>query len=233
MRTVTRIALATPHPRHDRLETRLRDVHGFDVLRLRRREQLQPQALAEFGPSHAFFPHWSWKIPAEVHERFECVIFHMTDLPYGRGGSPLQNLIVRGVENTQLTALRCVEQLDAGPVYLKRPLSTLGSAEEVLLRAADLIEQMIVEIAGRRPQPVPQAGEPVLFERRTPAQGDLSRAASLRDVHDLVRMLDAEGYPPAFIDIGALRLEFSRASLRPGHVAADVRITVRDGKERA
>ncbi len=27
--------------------------------------------------------------------KFECVCFHMTDVPYGRGGSPLQNLIIR------------------------------------------------------------------------------------------------------------------------------------------
>lgn len=226
-----RIALATPHPRHDRLESRLREVHGFEVLRLRRPEDLHPQALAEFGPGHVFLPHWSWKIPATVYDAYECVVFHMTDLPFGRGGSPLQNLIVRGIESTQLTALRCVEQLDAGPVYLKRPLSTLGSAEEVFLRAAALIEPMIVEIATRRPEPVAQSGEAVMFARRTPAQGDLSQAGSLSQVHDLIRMLDADGYPPAFIDIGALRLEFSRASLRPGHVDADVRITFRGGKE--
>jgi methionyl-tRNA formyltransferase len=166
-----------------------------------------------------------------VYDVFECIVFHMTDLPFGRGGSPLQNLIVRGIEITQLTALRCVERLDAGPVYLKRPLSTLGSAEEVLLRAAALIEEMIVEIADRAPQPLPQTGETVVFERRTPAQGDLSGAKSLTQVHDLIRMLDADGYPPAFIDIGSLRLEFSHASLRAGHVEAHVRITVRNGTE--
>lgn len=226
-----RIALATPHARYDAIEARLREGHRFDVLRLRRRDELDPAALTAFAPSHVFFPHWSWKIPATVYDKFECVVFHMTDLPYGRGGSPLQNLVVRGIENTRLTALRCVEQLDAGPVYLKRPLSTLGSAEEVFLRAAALMEQMIVEIAERRLQPRPQAGEAVIFERRGPAQGDLSQAGSLNEAHDLIRMLDADGYPPAFIDIGALRLEFSRASLRPGHVAADVRITLRGGKE--
>jgi methionyl-tRNA formyltransferase len=103
------IVLATPHPRHDQLEARLRQRHGFDVLRIRLREDLVAQTLAAHGPSHVFFPHWSWKIPATVHRGFECVIFHMTDLPFGRGGSPLQNLIVRGIERTQLTALRCVE----------------------------------------------------------------------------------------------------------------------------
>ena len=44
----------------------------------------------------------------------------MTDLPYGRGGSPLQNLIINGHKETMMSALRCVQELDAGPIYLKK-----------------------------------------------------------------------------------------------------------------
>ena len=55
----------------------------------------------------------------------------MTDLPFGRGGSPLQNLITRGISKTKISALRCNEEIDAGPIYLKRPLSLHGSAEEI------------------------------------------------------------------------------------------------------
>ena len=58
----------------------------------------------------------------EIIKRFECVCFHMADVPYGRGGSPLQNLIARGHRETKLTALRMVEDFDAGPVYSKMPL---------------------------------------------------------------------------------------------------------------
>lgn len=226
MTAAPRIVLATPHARYDALEDALRRVHGFEVLRLREREALQEVAISAFRPSHVFFPHWSWKIPSAVFERFECVIFHMTDLPFGRGGSPLQNLVTRGIEVTQLTALRCVAELDAGPIYLKRPLSTLGTAEEVFLRAATLMERMIPEIVRQRLQPAPQAGEAVAFKRRTPANSNLAVAADLTQVHDMIRMLDAEGYPPAFLNLGRLHLEFSRASRRHDQVVADVRITL-------
>ena len=37
-------------------------------------------------------------------------------------------------------------------------------------------------------------------------------------------MLDAEGYPLAFLDYGGLRFEFSRATLRTGRIVADVTI---------
>jgi methionyl-tRNA formyltransferase len=223
-----RVVVATPHDRFDAVERRLREEAGLEVVRLRAREALDASALARIGPSYVFFPHWSWKIPAEVYDRFECVIFHMTDVPYGRGGSPLQNLIVRGHESTMLSALRCVAEMDAGPVYLKRPLSLLGTAEEILMRAGDLIGEMIVEIATTGPAPVAQSGEVVAFRRRTPADGALDDVATLAQAYDLIRMLDADGYPRAFADVGPFRLEFDRASLRLGEILADVRIRLRE-----
>ena len=71
--------------------------------------------LAKNRPRYIFFPHWSWMVPRAVWEKHECVCFHMTDVPYGRGGSPLQNLILKGHTKTKITALRMVGELDAGP----------------------------------------------------------------------------------------------------------------------
>lgn len=231
MTSPARIALATPHPRYDALERALRAIHGFEVLRIRTPDELDLEALERFAPNHVFFPHWSSKIPADVFERFESIIFHMTDVPFGRGGSPLQNLVTRGIETTRLSALRCVAELDAGPVYLKRDLSTLGTAEEVFLRAARLMETMIVDIVMQRIEPAPQSGETTRFRRRVPADGDLRPATNLDVAHDLIRMLDGDGYPPAFLEAGSLRYEFTRASHRGGHLIADVRITSINAKE--
>lgn len=227
MNPSTRIVIATPHQRYDALERCLRDNLALEVFRIRSREELALEALRNLDPDYVFFPHWSWKIPSGIMEQFECVVFHMTDLPFGRGGSPLQNLVMRGIESTQLSALRCEDEIDAGPIYLKRSLSTLGTAEEVFLRAALLMEEMIMEIVTERPQPAPQSGAPTGFERRRPEQGSLEQARTLSEVHDLIRMLDAEEYPHAFLETENLRLTFTRSSLRPGHVTADVRIEIR------
>ncbi|MGA0899865.1 MAG: hypothetical protein ACO3SO_05635 [Luteolibacter sp.] len=82
-------------------------------------------ALLENGSTYRyiFFLHWSSKVTDDLIQTHECVCFHMTDVPYGRGGSPLQNLIARGHKDTMLTALKMTEEFDAGPVYKKRPLS--------------------------------------------------------------------------------------------------------------
>jgi methionyl-tRNA formyltransferase len=48
---------------------------------------------------------------------------------------------------------------------------------------------------------------------------------NLEALYDFIRMLDAEGYPKAFIVWHGFRLEFSRAALYNGRVEADVTIT--------
>lgn len=199
----------------------------YGVYRLRSQSELTVENLSRINPQFVFFPHWSWLIPEQIYLQFECVIFHMTDLPYGRGGSPLQNLIVRGHRETMLSALRCVKELDGGPIYMKRPLSIVGTAEEILTRASTLIGDMIDVIVKERPTPVAQVGEVVEFKRRKPSDGDIVSLNELGDVYNYIRMLDADGYPPAFLQTAGLHLEFSQAKLGEDFVEAYVRIKKR------
>lgn len=206
---------------------------GRDFVLISSSKNLTVEYLLSINPEFIFFPHWSHRIDPSIYEQFECVIFHMTDLPYGRGGSPLQNLIARGIYETKISALRCVEEMDAGPIYLKKPFSLYGSAEEIFLRASAVIEDMIAEILEKRPEPMPQEGVPTVFKRRRPEEGNLAAAKSLEQAFDLIRMLDAEGYPNAFLNVGPFRIEFSRASMKTDQVLADVRIILADNaKER-
>ena len=99
-------------------------------------------------------------------DKYECVAFHMTDLPFGRGGSPLQNLILRGFKETVITAFRVTDEWDAGPIYLKRPLSLEGTAQEIFDRASRIIyNDMIPFILMNDIVPAPQTGEVVVFHR--------------------------------------------------------------------
>lgn len=186
------------------------------------KSSLTSDYLSELKPRYIFFPHWSHIIPSELYEHHECIIFHMTDLPFGRGGSPLQNLISRGIYETQISALRCVKELDAGPIYFKRPLSLHGTAQEIYMRASVIIEDMIISLIENSPVPQEQSGEPVVFKRRNKDEGNIDKLETLEKIHDFIRMLDADGYPSAFFETENLRFEFSRSSLREGFVLADV-----------
>ena len=191
---------------------------------LAQKEQLTVKWLKQIRPRFIFFLHWSWLVPERIFAHSECVCFHMTDVPYGRGGSPLQNLIARGRRQTMLSALRMVRELDAGPVYLKEPLSLEGNAEEIFIRANSLVGQMIRHIITKEPQPMEQKGKVVIFRRRTPAQSEIMKGGALQKLYDFIRMLDAQGYPRAFLRYKGFRFEFSRAGLYDGELRADVSI---------
>jgi len=219
--------LATSRDWNESLAKQLEEKTGHFFHLITQSEELTSERLHAISPRYVFFPHWSHIIPSEIHEVFECVIFHMTDLPYGRGGSPLQNLIQRGHKETKISALRCVNELDAGPIYLKRPLSLEGSASEIFHRAANIIEVMIEEIVDQEPAPRPQKGQPTVFRRRTPEQSNLLEAnlVTLRDFFDFIRMLDAPTYPLAFIEHEGFLLEFSHAQSL--NTAIEARVTIR------
>jgi len=194
------------------------------------KENFSPELVAEINPRYIFFLHWSWLVPTEIIDNYECVCFHMTDVPYGRGGSPLQNLIVRGHRETQLTALKMVHDFDAGPVYLKKSLSLEGGAEEIYIRATYLSAKMIKQIIEKQPHPVQQIGEVTIFKRRKPVASEIPTLNSLPGLHDFIRMLDADGYPKAFLYHNGFKYEFSRAVLYDGQIVADVKITpIEDG----
>lgn len=190
------------------------------------KEDLKEEVLRTIAPDKVFIPHWSYIIPSSVYDNFECIVFHMTDLPYGRGGSPLQNLIVRGQKETLVSALRVQKGIDEGPVYLKKPLSLDGTARDIFMRCATIIGEMIEEIIELQLQPLLQEGEPVLFKRRTPAESNISKLEDIQDVFDYIRMLDADGYPHAFLETEYLRFEFTSPTLKENQtLLANVRIT--------
>jgi methionyl-tRNA formyltransferase len=219
--------LATSRPWNEMLSKRLEAKTGRPFRLITRKEELTLDRLAQLNPRYIFFPHWSYIIPKEIFEAYECVVFHMTDLPYGRGGSPLQNLILRGHRETKISALHCVAELDAGPIYMKRPLTLEGSAFEIFHRAADVIEVMIEEIVHTEPYPKIQVGEPTIFRRRTPVQSDLNKAniPNLNAFHDFIRMLDAIGYQKAFLDLHGHRIELSLAQLDRGKLTGKFEIS--------
>ena len=95
-------------------------IEQNDVLILSEKEDLTLSVLSDFKPDFIFFPHWNWIVSAEIHKNYECVVFHTAPLPYGRGGSPIQNLILENFSSSPVCALKMTSELDAGPIYAKK-----------------------------------------------------------------------------------------------------------------
>ena len=80
----------------------------------------------------------SWNIK-NFYKIEEDVAFHMTDLSFGQDGSPLQNLVARGVYGTKISAIKVVGGSDACLIHLKKNSSPHGSVERIYRWDSDTI----------------------------------------------------------------------------------------------
>lgn len=196
-----------------------------DVLILREKEDLTLSTLSAFKPDFVFFPHWNWIVPAEIHENYECVIFHTAPLPYGRGGSPIQNLILEKFLSSPVCAIKMTSELDAGPIYAKKNISLDGSLTEIFERTNIVTNELIMEVISLVPKPTIQEGEVHIFKRLCENDNALPSGLCLRDIFDRIRMLDDPSYPNAFIVANDIRIDFISARLREDEIEAYCRIT--------
>jgi len=196
---------------------------GFKKYLITSPKKLTLKYLRKLNPDFIFFPHWSWMIPKKIYDKFECIVFHSANLPFGRGGSPIQNHIIRGIYDIKVCALKVVADVDAGPVYMRKPVNIkTGSAEEVLKKISAISFKMIDKIIKHKPTPKPQCGKIVIWKRRKPEESRIKDILSGRKLYDFIRMLDAESYPKAFVDWKGWRYEFSDAIINKGMVVAKV-----------
>lgn len=190
------------------------------------------KSLNEINPKYIFVLHWSKKLANELIDNFDFIIFHMTDLPFGRGGSPLQNLITLGKKQTVISAIKAEYELDSGDVYLKRALDLTGSAHEIYVRASRISMEMAIEISEGRFHIEKQLGKESYFERRKPEQSEIPQTLNkLETVFDFIRMLDAPGYPNAFIEYGNFTIHLTQACIDENFVTATARIELKNCTE--
>lgn len=203
----------------DRLSKRYEDCEFHLITQ---KEDLDISYLEVLSPEYIFFPHWSWIIPEEIYSKYNCVVFHSTDLPFGRGGSPLQNLIVCGVYHTKVSAIKVCAGVDTGPVYMKEPIDIgIGSADDIFKRISDIVfEKMIPRFLEGNLIPAEQEGEITSFKRRKPEQSEIPDGLTQRQIYDYIRMLDGEGYPTAFKRYDTGKVFYTDAVFEDGVVTA-------------
>jgi methionyl-tRNA formyltransferase len=170
------------------------------------------KVVSEKNPEWIFFLDWSWKVPQNIIDTHKCVCFHEADLPDFRGGSPIQNQIVRGIKKTKLTAFMMDGGIDTGDILLQEELDLSGHLWEIMDRVVHLTDKMIDRILSGGFTPRKQ-GEGTCYKRRTPQDSKMDINLPLEKLYDFIRMLE-EPYPNAFIHIGNKKMTFKWAQLR-------------------
>lgn len=200
---------------------------GIDVLWIKEREGLVIEKLMAYKPDFIFFPHWNWKIDKEIYENFTSIVFHTAPLPFGRGGSPIQNLILKGLKSSPVNAILVGAEIDAGDIIASKEVSLEGDLSEIFARISTIVSDLILEILQGNSISSPQIGIPVIFKRRRGADNAIPNSnIDLNGVYDRIRMLDAPDYPKAFIQHGNLLIEFSNARILNGTLIAQATFKV-------
>lgn len=131
------------------------------------------------------------------------VVVHASDLPRGRGFSPLPWQILEGRNAIPLTMIEAVDAVDAGGIIMRDSVTYQGHELNGELR--DRMGLTIVEMCLKLLRlPVPpvleeQDGEPTWYRRRRPVDSRLDPQQPLAGQFDLLRIVDNERYP-AFFD---------------------------------
>ena len=185
-----------------------------DIKIIKKKIDLTEKNLAEFSPDYIFFPHWNWIVSEKIHQKYKCIAFHTAPLPFGKGGSPIQNLILKGFSKTPVCAIKMTNKLDSGPIYGKKNISLEGSLKNILKRINNVVNKFIEEFINHLPQPKQQtSGNEVLFKRLNTSENIIPKDAKLKEIYDRIRMLDEDSYPKAFIKYGDFIIELSNAEL--------------------
>ena len=142
-------------------------------------------------------------VPVRIRKLFKNVlVVHESDLPKGRGWSPMSWQILEGEKRIPVTLFEAADAVDSGPIYLQDWIALEGwelsphwrtmQAETTLKLCRQFVAQW-PDIQGR-----PQQGSPSYYPRRTPADSKLDPNKTLREQFNLLRIVDNERYPAFF-----------------------------------
>ena len=172
-----------------------------------------------------FFPHWNFIISNKIINNFECIGFHLSPLPYGRGGSPIQNLILENFKKAPLCSFQITNKLDAGPIFFKNNISLHGSLEEIFNRMVPKIDNQIRKIISNKYNiSKPQCGPTKYFKRLDYSKNEIKSENSINKIYDAIRMVDSDDYKKAFIKQNNIIFEFFNANKKNNSIIAKVQI---------
>jgi UDP-2,4-diacetamido-2,4,6-trideoxy-beta-L-altropyranose hydrolase len=137
------------------------------------------------------------------------LVVHESDLPAGRGWSPLTWQVLQGAQNIVVTLLEAADAVDAGVIYGQTTFQLRGDELVYDLRQlqAEATFKLCAEFVAGYPDVLQQAreqcGTSSYFPRRTPLDSRIDLDLPFRDQFNLLRVCDNTRYPAWFEHAGA------------------------------
>jgi UDP-2,4-diacetamido-2,4,6-trideoxy-beta-L-altropyranose hydrolase len=141
-----------------------------------------------------------------LHANKSNLVVHESDLPQGRGWSPLSWQILEGKNSIAVTLMEASPKVDAGRIYFQNRIEFVGTELVGELRAAqaaatiELCRKFVANYPGVLQQGREQTGESTYYKRRRPDDSRVDVEKSIAEQFNLLRVVDNERYP-AFFEI--------------------------------
>jgi len=182
-------------PFAERLVAELRQS-GEDAVFAGRHQDIAPGAVAFYLGCLQVTP------PDVLARNRRNLVVHESDLPRGRGFSPLTWQILEGHNRIPVCLLEAVEGVDAGPVIYRDVIEYNG--HELVDELRQKLGELTVTLCRRflaetlPPAGEPQQGDATFHARRRPADSRLDPAHTIAEQFNLLRVVDNERYPAWF-----------------------------------
>jgi methionyl-tRNA formyltransferase len=177
-------------------------------------KKLTTKFVTNLDPDYIFFPDWSWIVPQQIVEKFTCVCIHESNLPKFRGGSPIQNQIIRNIKKTKSTAFLMNNGIDTGDILLQKTLSLEGNISDIVDRITQNNYDLITKIIQGKFIQKKQSGKSTVFKRRQPFESELKSLNHPNQyIYNFIRMLQ-DPYPNAFLKIDGHKIIFKSAKIK-------------------
>jgi len=159
--------------------------------------------IEEFDPDLVLFYGWSWIVPESLIKKYTCLMLHPSPLPLYRGGSPIQNQIIRGEKKSKVSIIVMTQDIDAGPIVGQQDISLEGDISDIFAelteKGASITEDILLN--GLNPQEQDHA-KATIYKRRKPEDSEITleeiSTQSSDYLHNKIRMLQ-DPYPNAYI----------------------------------
>lgn len=132
------------------------------------------------------------------------LVVHESDLPLGKGWSPLTWQILEGKNQIPIVLFEAAGDVDSGPIYSKDRLQFKGNelVDELRYIQAQKTCQMCLDFVVNFPdilkQGEKQQGLSTYYKRRSPIDSKLDVDKTIREQINLLRTVDNERYPAYF-----------------------------------
>ena len=154
-------------------------------------------------------------IDAETRALYRhSLVIHASDLPKGRGWSPMAWEVLEGADRITVSLLKAEDGVDSGDIWEKRSFELDGTEllEELNAKLFDVELQLMDWALGNCDQtvPEPQIGDPFTWPRRLPTDSKIDPERPLTESFDTIRIADPDRFPAYFEHRGvryAIRLE--------------------------